>query len=209
MKYIKMLKAPFRISVVMVILCGFIYPVAVTGLAQLIFPHQANGSLIVINGKEVGSEIVGQNFTDSRFMKCRPSAVGYNVYTDAEKVNGEYQGVASGSANYAASNAKLAERVKRDIDSFLNANPSILKEEIPADLMTASGSGLDPHISLASAAIQISAIARKTGLPEEAIAEIVKSNASGKFWGVFGENKVNVLNVNLEIAKRIGIISVH
>ena len=209
MKYIKMLKAPFCISVVMFILCGFIYPVAVTGLAQLIFPHQANGSLIVINGKEVGSEIVGQHFTDSRFMKSRPSAVGYNVYTDAEKVNGEYQGVASGSDNYAASNPKLAERVKKDIDSFMNANPTILKEEIPADLMTASGSGLDPHISLASATIQIPAIAKNTGLSEETIAVIVKSNVSGKSLGVFGESKVNALKVNLEIARKIGMISAH
>lgn len=207
MKYLKMLKAPFLISVVMFILCGFVYPVVTTGFAQLIFPHKANGSLIVVNGKEVGSEIVGQDFTDSRLMKCRPSSVNYNVYTDEEKANGTYEGVASGSNNYAASNPELAVRVKKDVENFINANPTILKSEIPADLMTASGSGLDPHISVESAAIQIPAIAKNTGLPEEMITKIVKSNTSGKLLGVFGENKVNVLKVNLGIAREIRIIS--
>jgi len=189
----KDLKNAILISFTMFILCGLIYPLATTVLAQIMFPHQANGSLIVLNNQAVGSEIVGQDFTDDRFMKCRPSAVNYNVYTH------EYNGIASGSDNYGASNPALAKRVSKDMEKFLAKNPKIKKEDIPTDLLTASGSGLDPHISPAAAYVQIPAIAKHTGLSKEMLSLIVKYNTEHKFLGIFGEEGVNVLKVNLEI----------
>lgn len=193
-------------SVVLLLLCGIIYPLLVTGIAPIVFPNKANGSIIEVNGKEVGSELVGQDFTDERFMKCRPSAVNYNTYTAEEKEDGSYTGVSSGSDNYAPSNSELITRVKEDMDEFLKNNPDIKKEDIPTDLLTASGSGLDPHISPESAKVQIPALAKSTGLLESELQEIVDNNTKSKFLGVFGEETVNVLKVNLEIAKRLEII---
>ncbi|SCJ50510.1 potassium-transporting ATPase subunit C [uncultured Clostridium sp.] len=193
-------------SVVLLLLCGIMYPLLVTGISQLLFPNKANGSIINVNGKEVGSELVGQDFTDERFMKCRPSAVNYNTYTEEEKKDGTYTGVSSGSDNYAPSNPELITRVKEDMDEFLKNNPDVTKEDIPTDLLTASGSGLDPHISPESAKVQIPALAKSTGLSENELQEIVDNNTKDKFLGVFGEKTVNVLKVNLEIAKRLEII---
>lgn len=206
MKALKQIRIPIIISVFMFLICGLVYPLATTGLAQLFFPHQANGSLIEVDGQIVGAEFVGQQFSDLRFMQSRPSAVNYNVYTQEEKENGLYEGVASGSDNYAPSNPKLLARVEQDMKEFLAAHPTIKAEDIPADLMTASGSGLDPHISPESAAIQIPALAEHTGLSEKTLAEIVAHNTEGKLIGVFGEERVNVLKVNLEIAQMIGIL---
>ncbi len=144
-------------------------------------------------------------------MKGRPSAVHYNTYTVDENgreiyLDGsEFAGIASGSSNYGPSNPALAERVEKDIDAFLAAHPGVKREEIPTDLMTASGSGLDPHISAASAAIQLPAIADASGLSMETLEQIVKDNTSGKLLSVFGEETVNVLGVNVEIAKAMGI----
>ncbi len=205
MRFLKGIKSPLLISAVMLLICGLGYPLLLTGISQIIFPHQANGSLVTIDGQNVGSELIGQDFTDPRFMKGRPSAVNYNTYTQEDKENGNYTGVSSGSRNYATTNPELAKRVKADIEKFLSENPSINKEDIPTDLLTASGSGLDPHISLASAAVQIPALVETTGLPEELLEDIVKKNTQGKFLGIFGEETVNVLKVNLEIVKELGL----
>lgn len=200
------IKKPILVTIVLLIICGFLYPLLMTGLAQLLFPHQANGSLIEIDGKIVGSKLIGQDFTEDYFMKSRPSAVNYNTYTKEQKDVGEYGGVASGSQNFSATNPQLVLRVQEDIKKFLKENPSIKSEDIPTDLMTASGSGLDPHISPKSANIQLDSLVQATGLPKETLEEIVKSNTQGKSFGIFGENRVNVLGVNLEIAKQMGII---
>lgn len=200
-KYLKLLKTAFAFSISMFILCGLVYPLAVTGISQLVFASQANGSLIYQDGQAVGSKVVGQVFEDARFMKSRPSAVNYNVYTQAEKDSEEYGGVASGSNNYAATNPDLKERVQEDIEKFLAANPSAKRGQIPADLLTASGSGLDPHISPQSAQIQLAALAHNTGLSMNTLEKIVQNNTTGKFLGVFGEPIVNVLGVNIDIAK--------
>lgn len=205
MKVFKGIKNPLRITAVMLLICGLAYPLLLTGISQLLFPHQANGSLVTIDGQAVGSELIGQDFTDPRFMKNRPSAVNYNTYTKEEKESGNYTGVGSGSKNYAPTNPELVKRVEADIEEFLNANPSVKKEDIPTDLLTASGSGLDPHISLSSAAVQVPALAKATGLTEETLEAIVKRNTQGKMIGLFGEETVNVLNVNLEIAKELGL----
>lgn len=205
-KVLKGVRKPLMITVAMLLICGLAYPLLLTGISQIIFPNQANGSLITIDGQTVGSELVGQDFTDARFMKSRPSAVNYNTYTEEDKESGNYAGIGSGSKNYAPTNPALVERVEADIAEFLAANPSVTKEDIPTDLLTASGSGLDPHISPASAAVQIPALIESTGLSQETLEAIVKDNTQGKFLGIFGEETVNVLMVNLDIAKELGML---
>ena len=204
----KILMTALRISLVLLLVCGLLYPLAMTGIGQLLFPHQSNGSVIWNNGKPVGSELLGQAFSDPRFFHGRVSAVGYNTYTKADTVpdkNGKkaYSGVASGSANLAPSNPALAERVKKEIAEFLKANPGIKKEQIPTDLMTSSGSGLDPHISPAAAKIQIPAIAKSTGISISELVTLVAKHTEGRQLGIFGEPRVNVLKLNLEVAKRL------
>jgi K+-transporting ATPase ATPase C chain len=204
-KLSKGLKTPFLVTIALLLICGLVYPLLLTGISQVIFPNQANGSLISANGKTVGSALVGQDFTDARFMKCRPSAVNYNTYTQEDKENGNYTGVSSGSKNYAPTNQELSKRVQEDIAEFSKENPSIKKEDIPTDLLTASGSGLDPHISPKSAAVQIPALVQSTDLSEDRLKEIVKDNTQGKSLGIFGEETVNVLKVNLQIAKDLNL----
>lgn len=210
MTNIKNILKPLRIaavfSIVMLIICGLIYPLATTGISQLLFKNQANGGIIYVDGNAVGSKLIGQDFTDARFMKCRPSAVNYNTYTKEDLEDGSYGGVSTGSKNFAPTNPDLIKRIEADMEAFLKANPSVEKSDIPADLLTASGSGLDPHVSPKSAAIQISALSVTTGLSEDALSEIVENNTNGKFLGVFGEETVNVLGVNLEIAKQLKIV---
>ncbi|MGL5149547.1 MAG: K(+)-transporting ATPase subunit C [Clostridium sp.] len=200
---LKQVKNGFIITVVFMVICGVLYPLALTGVSQLLFNDKANGSIIYVNSKAVGSELIGQEFTDSRFMKSRPSAVSYNTYTSGDS---EYAGVASGSNNYAPSNPALVDRVKLDMDEFLKNNPTVKREDIPTDLLTASASGLDPHISPASADIQVAGISKATGISEKKLRAIVQLNTEGKTFGVFGEERVNVLKVNLEIAKELGIV---
>ena len=212
--FLKYFKSALVLTVLMLILCGFAYPAALTGLGQLIFPHQANGSLITAEGEKtddpenaVGSAIVGQDFSgDSRYFQCRISGVNYNTYTEEEKEDGSYAGVGSGGSNLAPSNEELKQRAEKSVEEFLKNNPDVKKGDIPADLLTASGSGMDPNITPESAEIQIPSIAKNTGLTEEEIRKIVEKNTNGKTLGVFGHERVNVLKCNLEIAKAIGEI---
>lgn len=206
MKIINAVKKPLLVSLVLLVICGLVYPLVLTGISQVVFPHQANGSLIEVNGQAVGSKLVGQDFTDPRFMRCRPSAYNYNTYTAEDVANGDYAGVSSGSNNYGPTNPALVERVQADIDAFLAEHPDLTVGDLPTDLMTASGSGLDPHISPASAAVQIPQLAVNTGLTEAQLTDIVAANSEGKFLGVFGEDRVNVLGVNLGIAEALGLI---
>jgi len=204
--FLREIKKPLLVTLTLLLICGLAYPMLLTGASQVFFPKQANGSLVTVDGNAVGSELVGQDFTDTRFMKCRPSAVNYNTYTQEDKDNGDYTGIASGSKNYASTNPELSNRVQDDISEFLKSNPSVKVEDIPTDLLTASGSGLDPHISPESAAIQISALAEATGLSQDRLKEIVKENTQGKVLGIFGEETVNVLMVNLQIAKDLNLV---
>ena len=200
------------VTVVLMLICGLLFPCLLTGLSSVIFPHQAGGSLITVNGMAVGAEHVGQEFTQDCYMWSRPSAYHYNVYTESEDGRKYYNdgtgfgGLASGSNNYAPSNPALVERVEADMEAFLEKNPEIKREDIPTDLLTASGSGMDPHISPASAQIQLPRIAQASGLSEESLQEIVKRNTAGKLLGVFGEETVNVLKVNIEIAQAMGTL---
>lgn len=201
--FLDTLKKAVIVSLTLMVLCGFVFPVVLTGVSQLIFSKQANGNMIKVNGQAVGSELVGQQFTDDKYFKGRVSSVNYNTYVEGDT---EYGGVSSGSFNYGASNPDLLARVEADMEAFLIKNPDIKMEDIPADLMTASGSGLDPHVSIKSAMIQIPAIARASGLTEEALKEMVENNIEKKVFGVFGEDKVNILKLNLEVADSLGIL---
>ena len=201
------------VTLVLLLLCGFVFPVLLSGLSGLLFPHQAGGSLVTADGKAVGAKLVGQEFTEAYFMKGRPSAYHYNTYYTDEQGSrfyndgSEFAGLGSGSNNYAPSNPALTQRVEADIEAFLAENPGVAREDIPADLMTASGSGLDPHISPAAAQVQLPAIAEASGLSPERLAQIVADNTEEKLLGMFGEETVNVLGVNRDIALAMGLIS--
>lgn len=199
------LKTPFLITIVFIVICGLFYPLLMTGLGQAIFPSQSNGSLIKVDGKVVGSSLIGQKFTDVRFMKARPSAVNYNTYTIADKANGIYTSVATGSANLSPSNPALKVRVESDLKTFLKANPTVSLKAIPDDLLTASGSGLDPQISPTSAEIQVPALSEATGLSKADLNKMIQKNTQQKLFGFIGENTVNVLGVNIDIAKALGL----
>ncbi|WP_026888319.1 K(+)-transporting ATPase subunit C [Clostridium beijerinckii] len=201
----KIIKKSILISITFMILCGLIYPLLMTGISKLVFNKQANGSMIVADGREVGSELIGQNFTDPRFFRGRISAVNYNTYTDEDTKPDEsgkaaYTGVGSGSQNLAPSNDALKERVEKDIDDFLEANPGVKKEDIPTDLLTSSGSGLDPDISPKAAEIQIPAVSKASGISEADLHKIVDKYTDGRTLGIFGEPRVNIVKVNTEIA---------
>ncbi len=200
------------VSVVLMLVCGLLFPALLSGLSALFFPHQAGGSLIEIGGKAVGAQNVGQEFLQDYYMWSRPSAYHYNVYVEGEdgkqyyNDGSEFAGLGSGSNNYAPSNPDLLERVEADIKEFLEKNPGVKREDIPTDLLTASGSGLDPHISPASAEIQIPRIVKASGLTEDQVRNIVDSHTKGKLLGIFGEETVNVVEVNIAIAQAMGLI---
>ena len=203
----------FVFCVVMMLLCSFAYPLALTGVSQVAMKEKANGNLIDQNGnpmvdpeEAVGSALVGQDFTEDYFFKGRVSSVNYNTYTEEQKENGEYAGVSSGSYNYGNSNPELKERIEKDLDEFLATHPGVKKEDVPSDLLTASGSGLDPHISPEAAEVQVKAVAEHSGLSEETVREIVKENTEEKVLGIYGEARVNVLKCNLGIAEKMGLI---
>ena len=205
------LRQSVAVTLVLLLLCGFGFPVLLSGISAVIFPSQANGSLVYANGQAVGAANIGQDFTEPYFMKGRPSAYHYNTYYEDEQGNqycndgSAFAGLGSGSNNYAPSNPALTERVEADMKAFLAANPDVKREDLPADLMTASGSGLDPHITPEAARIQIPALAAASGLSEEELEQIVENHTEGKLLGIFGEETVHVLGVNLDIAKAMGL----
>lgn len=190
------------ISAILIVLCGLVFPLLMTGIGQLIFPYQANGSMVWVDGKVIGSELIGQDFTDPRFFHGRVSAVGYNTYPDADTA--QQKGVSSGSQNLAPSNPALVERVKKDIDTFLAAHPGTKMADIPTDLLTSSGSGLDPDISVQSAQIQIPVISKASGISETELQSIVDKCTIKRTLGFLGNERVNVLKANILILQRLG-----
>ena len=170
------------------LITGLAYPLLVTGIAQLAFPAQANGSLIVKDGKAVGSALIGQPFSDPKHFWSRPSATSPMPYNAAN----------SAGSNLGPSNPALAEAVKARIDALRAADPGN-PLPVPVDLVTASASGLDPHISRAAADYQLARVARATGLPEAAVRELVERHTQGAWLGFIGEARVNVLQLNLAL----------
>jgi len=167
------------------IITGVIYPLTVTGFAQVLFPHQANGSLIVIDGKTYGSELIGQQFDDPKYFWGRPSAAAYNA-------------AASSGSNLGPMNPSLEEAVQARINALQTADPNNTLP-IPVDLVTASASGLDPHISVAAALYQVSRVASARRLSEAEVTSLVEKYTEGRQFGIFGEQRVNVLLLNLAL----------
>lgn len=182
---ISQLRPAFFMLLLMTVLTGVIYPLAVTGVAQAAFPHRANGSLIVINGKAYGSELIGQQFSDPKYFWGRPSAAGYNA-------------AASSGSNYGPLNPKLMKTVQARIDALKAADPTN-PAPIPVDLVTASASGLDPNISVAAALYQVHRVAQARGLSEETVLSLVEKYTTGRQFGFLGEPRVNVLELNLAL----------
>lgn len=180
-----------RIKIFMTILLGVIYPLAITGISQVIFSHQANGSLVTAGGKLVGSEIIGQNFTRPEYFQPRPSAAGSDGY-DA---------TSSAGSNYGPTNQKLIERVKASVEKFRKENPDY-HGPIPADLLTTSASGLDPHLSPDSARAQAARVAKTRGVAIEQINHLVTQFTEGPDLGLLGEPRVNVLKLNVELDRQ-------
>jgi len=186
---------PAFISLLMLtVITGVLYPLLVTGIAQIAFPRQANGSLILSGGQAVGSELIGQPFDDPRYFWGRLSATGafaYNAY-NAETLTG------SSGSNYGPLNPALLEAVQARIDALQAADPGN-SAPIPVDLVTASGSGLDPHISPAAALYQVARVAQARGLRQDAVQALVQEHIEGRQLGFLGELRVNVLGLNLAL----------
>ena len=175
-------------TVVTTVLLGLIYPMVVTGLAQVIFPHKANGQLIVKDGKVIGSSIIGQGFSGPGYFHSRPSAAG----------NG-YDAANSGGSNFGPTSQKLNDAIKDRIEAYRKENGLKESDTVPADAVTASGSGLDPHITVRNAQIQVPRVAKARGLDQKKVLEMVRANTEGPDLGFLGEPGVNVLKLNLAL----------
>jgi K+-transporting ATPase ATPase C chain len=179
--------------IVFTLLCGVIYTGVVTGIAQLIFPNRANGSIIEIDGKKYGSELLGQQYTDEAHMWGRIMNIDVSTFTDE---NGKML-MYSAPSNLTPASEEYAELIRERVEKLRAANPDMDEAEVPVDLVTCSGSGLDPHISPAAAEYQVARIAKANDMSEDSVREIIDKCTSGRFLGVFGEKTVNVLKVNL------------
>jgi K+-transporting ATPase ATPase C chain len=183
-----MIRNAFMSLILLTLLTGIIYPLAVTGLSQVIFPYQANGSIIARNGKPVGSALIGQEFDDSEYFWGRPSAT--TPYP--------YNGSSSSGSNLGPNNPDLIKAVQSRIQALHTADPANTAK-IPVDLVTASGSGLDPHISPAAAEYQVRRVALARGIDEAKVRALVAANTEGREFGILGEPRVNVLKLNLAL----------
>ncbi|MCR8938424.1 potassium-transporting ATPase subunit KdpC [Brevibacillus laterosporus] len=176
-----------RVSLVLLLICGVIYPLLMTGIAQALMPAQADGSLITdATGKVVGSKLIGQTFTDPKYFSGRVSSIEYNA-------------ASSGSNNYAPSNPELVERTKKDVTALLATNPTIEQAAIPADLVTNSASGLDPHITPEAARVQVPRIAALRNLTTDQLNQLISKYTEDRSLGLFGEKRVNVLELNMAL----------
>lgn len=183
----KNLLTAISMTMVTTVLLGLVYPLVVTGLAQVIFPDKANGQLIRrTDGIVIGSRVIGQPFTSPGYFRSRPSSAGIAGYDAA----------ASSGSNLGPTNQKLIDRVKADVEKLRAENPG---KQVPIDLVTTSASGLDPHISPAAAEFQVPRVARERGLSEEDLRRIVSANTEGRQFGFLGEPRVNVLLLNLAL----------
>ncbi|WML48985.1 potassium-transporting ATPase subunit KdpC [Neobacillus sp. PS3-34] len=178
-----------RVVLVLLVMCGIAYPLLLTGFSQVLMPAKADGSVIKnAEGKIIGSELIGQSFQKAKYFHGRVSSINYDS-------------ASSGTPNYAPSNKDMIDRTKKDIAKFLKENPRVKKEDIPADLLTNSGSGLDPNISPQGAKIQVPRIAKERGMDESKIYGLVETYTEGRSLGLFGDPKVNVLKLNIALDK--------
>ncbi|MEX3715315.1 potassium-transporting ATPase subunit KdpC [Cytobacillus horneckiae] len=190
MERVKRLMGPIiRTSFLIMIIGGVLYPAAITVIAQVIIPDRANGSLIYNGENEViGSELIGQNFTSAKFFHGRVSSIKYDAS-------------GSGSNNYGPSNQEMIERLKESAAAWEKDNPNTPLNKVPLDLVTNSGSGLDPHISPDAAYAQVSRVSEMTGINQQNLIELISKNTQGKELGIFGEERVNVLKLNLDLVE--------
>jgi potassium-transporting ATPase KdpC subunit len=177
--------------VLAMILCG-LYPALVWSVAQALFPEKANGSLIIQNGRTVGSKLIGQNFTDAKYFHPRPSAAG----------DAGYDATSSGGSNLGPTSRKLIESVKERVEAYRAENNLPLNVQAPADAVTASASGLDPHISVRNALLQAPRVAKARGIEEKTVVEKIEANTQGRDFFILGEPRVNVLALNLSLDAR-------
>ena len=183
-----LLRPALSLFVLLTVMTGLVYPLLVTGIAKLVFPEAASGSLILSNGQAVGSQLIGQNFTDPRYFWGRPSATSPQPYNAS----------ASSGSNQGPLNPALTDAVKGRIDSLKAADPDNTRP-VPVDLVSASASGLDPHISPAAAEYQVERVARARKLDPSAVKALVNKNTENRQWSVFGEHRVNVLELNIAL----------
>jgi potassium-transporting ATPase KdpC subunit len=182
--------------IALTLITGLIYPLAMTGIAGVIFPHQAQGSLIEKDGTVVGSELIGQVFANDKYFHGRPSATNTPDPNDPTKnIDAPYNAANSGGSNLGPTNKALIDRVKGDVDKLKAENPS----PVPIDLVTTSGSGLDPHISPEAALFQVPRIAKARSMPEDRLRQLVTDHVERRFLGLIGEPRVNVLMLNMAL----------
>jgi K+-transporting ATPase ATPase C chain len=194
---LKEIRPAIVLLVALTLITGLLYPLAMTGLAQVLFPRQANGSMIEKDGKVIGSALIGQVFADDKYFHGRPSATNTPDPKDATKtVDAPYNAANSGGSNLGPTNKALIDRVKGDVDKLKEENA---KAQVPIDLVTTTGSGLDPHISPESALFQVPRVAKARNMPEDRVRQLVNENVEGRTLGLLGEPRVNVLALNLAL----------
>jgi K+-transporting ATPase ATPase C chain len=191
----KVLYRSLMATLILVILTCGVYPLAVTGVGHLLFAHQAEGGLVMKGGKVVGAELIGQNFSKPEYFHPRPSAAGDKGYDAAN----------SNASNLGPTNQKLADGLKANVDAVLKDNPTLQKGAIPSDLVTASASGLDPHITPPGARVQVDRVAQARKVAAAQIQALVDENTAAPQWGLFGEPVVNVLLLNLALDDKFPI----
>lgn len=185
------------ILVALTLITGLIYPLAITGIAQLVFAYQANGSMIERDGTVVGSALIGQQFNDDKYFHGRPSATNTPDPNDPTKnVDAPYNAANSGGSNLGPTSKTLSDRLAGDVEKLKAENPAM---PVPVDLVTTSGSGLDPHISPAAALFQVPRVAKTRNMPEERVRALVEARTEGRWLGLLGEPRVNVLALNLAL----------
>ena len=183
--------------ITMTVITGLIYPLLMTGIAQAVFPYQANGSLIEKDGKVIGSALIGQEFTSDKYFHGRPSATSAPDPKDPSKtVSAPYNAANSSGSNLGPTSKALVDRVKADAETLAKENPNT---PIPSDLVTTSASGLDPDITPAGALFQVPRVAKARGLPEDQVRQLVEAHTTGRTLGIIGEPHVNVLQLNLAL----------
>lgn len=198
---LNMLLSALRVSLVTWVLCGLLYPLAVTGLGQWLLPYQANGSLERNQaGQLLGSLLIGQNWEGPEWFHGRPSATtGTDPADPAKTVPHPYNAASSSGANLGPTSKALAERLSADRKALQAVQPEIVGTRLPADSLTSSASGLDPHITPANAALQVSRVAKARGVPAEKLFGLLERHITGRSLGIFGEPRVNVLDLNLDL----------